>query len=152
MKPLARVDQLSVEPLGDETLVYDLSNNKAHCLNRTAAAVWRLCDGQTSVADMTASLRHQLGANVDEDVVQAALQELTKTNLLQEGMPALQPGFLGSAMSRREISIRAGIMVPVVASILVPRPAAAASGPSGPPGPPPDPTWTGAPKAGVGGH
>jgi hypothetical protein len=151
MKPLARADQLKIEPLGDETLVYDLSNNKAHCLNRTAAAVWRLCDGQNTAAAITARLRQELDAGVDESVVEAALQELSKTNLLEEQMPAMQPGFLGSTLSRREMSLRAGLMVPIVASILVPTPAAAASGGSAPPDPPPNPSWPGPPTGGVGG-
>jgi hypothetical protein len=151
MKPLARADRLKIEPLGDETLVYDLSNNKAHCLNRTAAAVWRLCDGQNTAAAITARLRQELDTGVDESVVQAALQELSKTNLLEEQMPAMQPGFLGSGLSRREMSIRAGLMVPIVASILVPRPAAAASGGSSAPPDPPPPNWPGPPTGGIGG-
>jgi Coenzyme PQQ synthesis protein D (PqqD) len=152
MKPLARVDQLTVETLGDETLVYDLSNNKAHCLNRTAAAVWRLCDGQNTILAIAARLRQELDATLDDSVVPVALQELSKANLLQQDLAAIQPGFLGSTLSRREMSIRAGLMVPVVASILVPTPAAAASGGSAPPDPPPNPSWTGAPTAGFGGH
>jgi hypothetical protein len=151
MKPLARADQLKVEPLGDEALVYDLTNNKAHCLNRTAAAVWRLCDGQNTVAAITARLRQELDANLDESVVPVALQELSKANLLQQDPTTMQPGFLGSTLSRRELSIRAGLMVPVVASILVPTPAAAASGSSAPPDPPPGPSWGGPPTAGAGG-
>jgi hypothetical protein len=152
MKPLARVDQLTVETLGDETLVYDLSNNKAHCLNRTAAAVWRLCDGQNTIPAIAARLRQELDATLDDSVVPVALQELSKANLLQQDPAAIQPGFLGSTLSRREMSIRAGLMVPVVASILVPTPAAAASGGSAPPDPPPNPSWTGAPTAGFGGN
>ena len=153
MKPLARVDQLKVELLGDETLVYDLSNNKAHCLNRTAAAVWRLCDGQNTVAAIAARLRQELDPNVDETVVPVALQELSRANLLEQDETTIQSGFLGSKLSRREMSIRAGLMVPVVASILVPTPAAAASGSSSaPPDPPPGPSWSGPPTGGVGGH
>ena len=48
--PRARQDELVVEELSDETLVYDLKRHKANCLNRTAALVWQDCDGQTSVS------------------------------------------------------------------------------------------------------
>ncbi len=50
LMPRARQDELVVEELSDETLVYDLKRHKANCLNRTAALVWQDCDGQTSVA------------------------------------------------------------------------------------------------------
>ena len=41
LMPRARQDELVVEELQDETLVYDLERHKARCLNRTAALVWR---------------------------------------------------------------------------------------------------------------
>ena len=40
LMPRARQDELVVEELQDETLVYDLERHKARCLNRTAALVW----------------------------------------------------------------------------------------------------------------
>ena len=39
-----RVDALS-RPLDDELLVYDARTHRGHCLNQTAAAVWKACDG-----------------------------------------------------------------------------------------------------------
>ena len=39
LMPRARQDELIVEELQDETLVYDLQRHKARCLNRTAALV-----------------------------------------------------------------------------------------------------------------
>jgi hypothetical protein len=41
LMPRARRDELVVEELDDETLVYDLERHKARCLNHTAALVWR---------------------------------------------------------------------------------------------------------------
>ena len=35
--------------LSDEFLVYDKETSKAHCLNNTAAEVWKLCDGTRTV-------------------------------------------------------------------------------------------------------
>ena len=54
LMPRARQIELHVEELPDETLVYDLERHKARCLNRTAALVWRHCDGQTGVAEVAA--------------------------------------------------------------------------------------------------
>jgi len=39
--PLARKDQLIVKEVDDEVLVYDLKTDQAHCLNKTAALVWK---------------------------------------------------------------------------------------------------------------
>ena len=37
--PHARTKDLVIRELGDETLIYDLANDRAHCLNETAAFV-----------------------------------------------------------------------------------------------------------------
>ena len=55
--PMARQNGLVVQEMPDEVLVYDLDTNKAHCLNNSAALVWRACDGTNSVADIDASVR-----------------------------------------------------------------------------------------------
>ena len=52
MFPTARSANLTVQELADETLIFDHQNHKAHCLNRTTALVWKLCDGRTSLAAM----------------------------------------------------------------------------------------------------
>ena len=43
---------LIVDTIGDELLVYDTSNNRAHSLNKNAAAVWKACDGTRTAEDM----------------------------------------------------------------------------------------------------
>ena len=78
LMPRARQDELVVEELQDETLVYDLERHKARCLNRTAALVWRHCDGQTSVAEVAALLEEQLAIPADEAVVWMALDRLSR--------------------------------------------------------------------------
>ncbi len=129
LMPRARQDELVVEELPDETLVYDLKRHKANCLNRTAALVWQHCDGQTSVADVAALLEEQLATPTDEAVVWMALDRLGRAHLLSE--PVTLPADRAQ-YSRREVlrTLRrvAGIsLLPVVASIVAPRAAAAAS-------------------------
>ena len=130
LMPRARQDELVVEELQDETLVYDLKRHKASCLNRTAALVWRHCDGQTSVADVTALLEEQLAAPIDESVVWMALDRLDRAHLLSEAvtLPAERTQY-----SRREMlrTLRraAGfsLLLPVIESIVSPLAAAQAS-------------------------
>ncbi len=130
LMPMARQDELVVEELQDETLVYDLKRHKARCLNRTAALIWRHCDGQTSVADVAALLEEQLATPTDEAVVWMALGRLGRAHLLSE--PVTLPADRAQ-YSRREVlrTLRrvAGIslLLPVIESIVAPRAAAQAS-------------------------
>ncbi len=130
LMPRARQDELVVEELQDETLVYDLKRHKAHCLNRTSALVWQHCDGRTTVAEVAALLERQLKIPADEAVVWMALDRLGTAHLLTEQvtLPAERARY-----SRREVlrTLRraAGIslLLPVVESIVAPRAAAQAS-------------------------
>ena len=130
LMPRARQDELVVEELPDETLVYDLKRHKAHCLNRTSALVWQHCDGRTPVAEVAALLERQLKIPADEAVVWMALDRLGTAHLLGEQvtLPAERARY-----SRREMlrTLRraAGIslLLPVIESIVAPRAAAQAS-------------------------
>src|SRR4029079_7770248 len=83
--PKARHEKLIVKELPDETLVYDLVNDKAHCLHDTPGKIWKHCDGLNSVAEIRAILAHEAGAPVDEGVVWLALDQLEKFELLDRG-------------------------------------------------------------------
>src|SRR6266849_5376674 len=67
--PKARKDKLIIKELDDETLVYDLDRDKAHCLNTTAARVWKHCDGTTTVGEIAASLSGGATTEPNENVV-----------------------------------------------------------------------------------
>ena len=79
-KPLARSEELVIEELGDELLVYDESTHRAHCLSATAARVWRACDGQRTPDALCAEL------GLDAGSVARALAELAACELF-EGAP-----------------------------------------------------------------
>lgn len=118
LKPLARKDNLVIDRVADETVVYDSNTHKAHSLNRVADAVWRLCDGDSTIDQISATLREQLDPSANPAVVEAALGELRKAKLL-EGVPRLP--------TRRQVSAAAAVLIPVVTSIMVPASAAAKS-------------------------
>ena len=84
LMPRARQDELVVEELPDETLVYDLERHEAHCLNRTSALAWRRCDGRTTVAEVAVLLERELKIPADEAVVWMALDRLSRAHLLKE--------------------------------------------------------------------
>jgi hypothetical protein len=130
MKPEARRDGLVVKEVADEVLVYDLEAHRAHCLNRTAAVVFKHCDGRTSVAQIANHVRREMDAPADEAVVWLALDQIEKAGLLQERVvPRSGP----ARYSRREVMRRVGVagglavLVPMVTSILAPTPVEAAA-------------------------
>ena len=127
-KPRARKQGLVVQKLPDETLVYDLDRDLAHCLNQTASLVWRRCDGRTTTKEIALSLTRSLKQPVDEKIVWLALDQLDRNHLLSEEsfIPRTVAG-----MNRREVvralGITAAIAIPAVISIVAPLPAQAVS-------------------------
>ena len=124
--PRMREQGLVVDELPDEVLVYDLDRHKAHCLNRTAALVWRRCDGKTRPAEIARRLQGELDQPFNEDLVWLALRQLNKIHLLAE--PIVLPSQL-AGMSRRRMIRALGIAatVPLVISIVAPTAEAAAT-------------------------
>lgn len=116
--PLARKEGLVVQEMPDEVLVYDTNTNKAHCLNKTAAFVWKSCDGSHSVKDIASLMEKEFGANVPDDLVWLAVDQLSKDDLLEAEVAAV------SGISRREVIRRIGfasvVALPVVASLVAP--------------------------------
>jgi Coenzyme PQQ synthesis protein D (PqqD) len=132
--PKAREDRLLVENLADEVLVYDGKRHKAHCLNQTAAIVWKHCDGQTAVPEIARRVQHELKTPVGEDVVWLALDALGRNHLLQEQIERA-PGAAG--LSRRDamkVGLAGAGALPLVTSILAPTIAQAATLGTVPPG------------------
>ena len=121
--PRARMDGLVVQELHDETLVYDLERDEAHCLNQTAALVWEQCDGKTTASQAARSLQSKLDRPVGENLIWLAVKQLRRFHLV-EGSQKLP------AVSRRDLVLKyapAALALPVIMSISAPAPAIAAS-------------------------
>lgn len=118
--PKARKEKLIIKEVDNETLVYDLENDQAHCLNSTAARVWQLCDGQSSVTEIAQLLVERPETKADETIVWLALDQLHKFNLLEQAFTA--PAYF-AGMSRRQWVRNVGfaaIALPVIVSIAAP--------------------------------
>ncbi len=126
--PQARKDGIVVRELPDELLVYNLERHEAHCLNQTAAAVWRHCDGETSPKEISYRLAREFATPVDEDVVWFALDQLSTLSLLES--PVVRPGpGLSRAQLVRRVGVAAAVIgVPSVLSLGVPSASAATCG------------------------
>jgi len=124
--PMARQNGLVVQEMPDEVLVYDLDTNKAHCLNQSAARVWRACDGNSSVADIVREFEMNGGGKVSEDFVWLAIDQLSENGLLEN---EVTPRFAGQ--SRRQVLKTIGlaslVALPVISSLVAPQQAMAAT-------------------------
>jgi hypothetical protein len=121
--PRTRTDNLVIRELDDETLVYDTERDEAHCLNQTAALVWKHCDGKTTAREAVQSLQSTLGVSVDADIVWLAVKQLQRFHLVESTAKA-------PIVSRRALVLKyapAALALPVIMSISAPTPAGAGS-------------------------
>jgi coenzyme PQQ synthesis protein D (PqqD) len=121
--PRSRTDNLVIRELGDETLVYDIERDNAHCLNQTAALVWEQCDGKTTAAQAARFLQNKLAVSVDADFVWLAVKQLKSFHLVESG------GNVPS-VSRRNLVLKyapLALALPMIMSISAPTPAGAVS-------------------------
>ena len=121
-----RRDGLLEETVGEELLLYDQESHTAHCLSPIAARVWRHCDGERDIAELS-----QL-AGASESLVAGALHELREKDLFvaePKLMQSTNPG-----VSRREVIVRLGragagaAAATMIVSATAAMPAMAASG------------------------
>lgn len=125
--PKARQRALIVKELAGETLVYDEHNHRAHCLNQTAALVWKFCDGRTSIPAIAKLLEKEVSVSVPEPLVWLAIKQLEDSRLLDA---AARPSATLPQRSRRELMRRIGvgaIALPIITSLLAPAAAQAAT-------------------------
>jgi hypothetical protein len=119
--PKSRQDNLVVQELEGEVLIYDLQHTKAFCLNKTSALVWQSCDGSRTIAEIGDEVGKQLNSQINEDVVWLALDQLSKENLITN-KGELTNKFAG--VSRREVIRKIGlgtmIALPVITSLVAP--------------------------------
>ena len=120
INPLAKQNELVIQEMPDEVLVYDMNTNKAHCLNPSAAFIWRACNGNNSIADIVSQFESNGKGKVTEDFVWLAIDQLQENGLLEN---SIAPRFEGQ--SRRQVIKRIGlasmVAVPVIASLVAPQ-------------------------------
>lgn len=128
-KPISRKSDIVIQEYGAEILIYDLKIHKAFSLNETSALVWRACDGNKTVSEISGQISRQLNSPVSEDFVWLALEQLKKDNLL-ENAAEVSADFDG--LSRREVIRRVGfatlVALPLVSSLIAPMAIHAVSG------------------------
>ncbi len=130
MNPIARKDKLTIRELPDEAVIYDLERHKMHCLNRTAALVWKHCDGRHDPAALAALLGRELLLSADEAAAAArlALEQLGRRHLLTEAVAAPEDEELVSRRAAlRKMAVAAAAVLPLVMTLKSPSVAWASS-------------------------
>jgi len=125
--PKARSAGIITRDVDGELLIYDRTRDRAHCLNETAAAVWKLCDGCTSIPELTRTIGRSRGVPVNEIIIQLALKQLSANHLLVERYKTPSRRL---DSSRRALVRRLGVSVallPLITSLNVPTALAAVS-------------------------
>lgn len=111
--PQAKTENIVVQNLEDEVLIYNLVTNKAFCLNETSALVYQACNGKTDFEEIKDT------HNLTDEIIFLALDLLKKEKLLEESFVSPLEG-----MKRREVIRLIGktslIALPVIASLVAP--------------------------------
>ena len=127
-RPQSRKANIVVQEFENEVLIYDLTINKAFCLNQTSALVYQLADGTKTVSEISELMSKKLKTLVSEDFVWLALDGLKKDNLL-ENADEVPNHFAG--LSRRDVIRKIGlgsmIALPLISAIVAPKAIYAAS-------------------------
>jgi hypothetical protein len=107
MTPRARKENLRIRSVGEQIVIYDQRRVRITVLNRTAALVWRHCDGKHTTAQLAQMLHREIGGAADEGLVELTLVRLRRARLLEAEAP--RPADL----PRRELLRRAAQLVAV---------------------------------------
>lgn len=75
--PKARSEGIITKEVDGELLIYDRARDQAHCLNETAAAVWKRCDGQSGVQEIGEHLARSRGQKAVGSTEKAESSEST---------------------------------------------------------------------------
>ena len=125
--PQRRTEDLTIQHVGNEMLLYDERTHRAFCINEITAAVWNHCDGSRTPAAIAALVSASADSLTREAVVCLALSKLADDDLI-EGYT----DFDLSVVSRRAMLAKGGaglaLMLPVIAMIAAPKAAQAYSG------------------------
>jgi hypothetical protein len=132
---------LSIQQVGEETLIYNERIHQAFCLNQISSAVWAHCDGTQSVEQIAAALCSELAQPVTEETVLLALAQMEENGLLEsatESHSEVSHAAYSPIFSRRSLMATLGagavmmLPAPAIATVMAPKPFAGSGCVDGP--------------------
>lgn len=116
LRPKSFTENIVQQIIDNELLLYNLTTNKAFCLNQTSAEIYNLCNGTNEIAVIAEK------TNLPKEVVQLAIIDLSKKSLLTERIEL--------PTSRRSLLKNIGltaVALPVISILIAPTAAHAQS-------------------------
>lgn len=127
--PIVKKNNIVIQELDKELLIYDLTTNKAFSLNEISALVWQLCDSHKTAGEIAGIVAEKLNTSFSKELVWLSLKQLKKNNLLENEVE-IPAHYQGSP--RREVIKKVGfaslVALPIIVSIIAPNAALAQSG------------------------
>lgn len=124
-----RKEEVIVEPVLEELVVYDLERRKCHALNETATKIWHHCDGNHTVADIAHEFQRASDITPEqaEKITWLGVNQIDKAGLLQDTPGETLDRQRG--LTRRHLLQALGgvLILPVVTSLSAPTPSQAAT-------------------------
>jgi len=119
---------IAVQQIGTELLLYDERRHLAFCLNESSAAIWKAADGERTVDAICNAISLQLKAPLSEEFVLFALEQLREDGLLEpESLAEAEPAISRRALLKT-LGVSGALLLPMVAAIVAPPAAAAYNG------------------------
>src|SRR5687768_4876472 len=106
--PLARHQDVVIQELGKEILVYDLLTHKAYNLNETSAIVYQACGDGTTFSEL--KRKHKF----TDELIFFALDELKREGLIED-----KPTNHFGSLTRREVIRRVGLASMVALPVII---------------------------------
>ena len=126
LRPVARNEDLLVEEIHDETVVFDTRSREAHCLGPLAAVVFAHCDGQTSTDELVALRPTSWASLWTQSACTMPWRSWRSGSLLADA--SQQDGLSRRQMIKRS-AVTGGVVAsaPLIASVFPPTAAAAST-------------------------
>jgi len=121
--PIAKSENLLIEEVAGELLIYDVSDNRAHCLNESAAAIWRHCDGTRSIEKLAKQLFPKLEESDAQRLVHVGVERLRRRRLVDSSAAAGQTVDLSKRQLLKKVATlaaAAGVAAPLISTIIAP--------------------------------
>jgi hypothetical protein len=126
--PMLRTENLVVQELPHELLIYDLKKDRALCLNETSRLILDECKGENSIDQAIINLSGKLKNQVSEEMIWMVVEQFKKFDLLKNDY---QLPVQTTKLTRRKILQSAaalGLALPVITSLVAPMAVNAQSG------------------------
>ena len=110
-----------IETVGDEVVIYDLKNQHCYALNPMSATIWDLCDGQTTLSEMVLLIKqaHKLSDEEATVAIDLSLEQLTQAGLLAENHPPMVQSEISTKRRTLLKRVAGMISLPAISSIVM---------------------------------